>query len=138
MQKLGSSFNSKVAEIIMDKPKDLQIMCYLACRRFVIDEIKRYKNPYPYVTGLILQTTNHLVNVDVSHKERATGQSNYTLRKLFHLWLNGFTTFSIKPLRIATISGIIMLMLGMIGEYIGRTYTASTVGRVRDPQDKDQ
>lgn len=89
-------------------------------------------------------------------------RSGYTLGKLLGLWFNGFTAFSIKPLRIATVIGVIsacggflygiytiikkllmpavpvgfsalmaavvffcgliLLMLGMIGEYLGRVY----------------
>ena len=84
------------------------------------------------------------------------------MKKLLGLWFNGFTAFSVKPLRIATalgsfsaifgflygiytiikkfvnpdvpigfssmmaavvfFGGMIMLMLGMIGEYVGRVY----------------
>lgn len=158
----GSKVNEIMTRIMLGKPKELYLSSYFAARRFVVDEILRYSNPYPYVIGLILRTTKNIANVEVTHREREAGVSGYTLGKLLGLWFNGFTAFSIKPLRIATamgcmtacagflygiytvikkfvnpnvpigfsammaalvfIGGMIMLMLGLIGEYIGRIY----------------
>lgn len=158
----GSKLNDKMACYLIDKPKDLKIMSYFACRRYVIDEVLRYNNPYPYMSGLLLRTTKNIKNVTIKHRSRLSGESGYNLRKLFSLWVNGFTSFSVKPLRVATfvgvtssilgflygvyviinklvnpdtplgyssmmaafllIGGIIMIMLGIIGEYVGRIY----------------
>ena len=160
----GSRINERMTRVMLGKPKDLYLSSYFAARRFVIEEVKRYENAYPYVIGLVLRTTGNIVNVEVTHRERAAGESGYTLGKLLALWFNGFTAFSVKPLRIATISGalcamagflygiytivkkifinppglvtgfsalmsvlvfmggMLMLMLGLVGEYIGRMY----------------
>ena len=159
---LGSKINDRMAEFLLGKPKNLHVTSFFAMRRFVMDEILKYDNAYPYLLGLLLRTTKNIGNVPVDHRERAIGRSGYTFRKLLHLWINGFTAFSVVPLRMATlcgffcaffgfcgvlwciinkfvrpdvpmgyssmmttivfIGGILMLMLGMIGEYIGRTY----------------
>ena len=160
----GSRINERMTRVMLGKPKDLYLSSYFAARRFVIEEVKRYENAYPYVIGLVLRTTGNIVNVEVTHRERAAGESGYTLGKLLALWFNGFTAFSVKPLRIATISGalcamagflygiytivkkifinppglvtgfsalmsvlvfmggMLMLMLGLVGEYMGRMY----------------
>ncbi len=159
----GSHLNEKMLRYMLNKPKTLYVSSYFAARRFVIDEVSRYVNSYPYVLGLVLRTTKNIVNVPVTHREREIGTSGYTLKKLFALWFNGFTAFSIKPLRVATacggvfatcgflygiytiikklvlgdavavgfsammcvqvfVGGMLMLMLGLIGEYIGRIY----------------
>ncbi len=159
---LGSKVNERMTRVMLGKPKELYISSYFAVKRFVVDEILRYENPYPYVIGLVLRATKNIVNVDVTHRERMSGTSGYTLGKLLGLWFNGFTAFSVKPLRIATVigvvsacggflygiytiikklimpdipmgfsalmaalvffCGIILLMLGIIGEYLGRIY----------------
>lgn len=151
-----------MAEIVIGKPKDLIFTNFIALKRYIVEEIKKYKNPYPYLTGLLLRTTSDIVNVKMEERERIAGATNFTLKKMLHLWLNGFTAFSIKPLRISTVigfftalvgflygiyiivykfiypevlqgysslmavflfvGGVLMLMLGMIGEYIGRIY----------------
>lgn len=158
----GTALNEWMARVLIGKPKALYVSSYFAVRRFVADEMMKYDGSYPYVVGLVLRTTRNIVNVDVQHKSREIGRSGYTFGKLFSLWLNGFTAFSIKPLRVATFTGgvfallgflygiytiikkfvnpevplgfsammcaivlmggMIMVMLGLVGEYIGRLY----------------
>lgn len=167
---LGSMLNGWMTEIMLGKPKGLYLSSFFAMRRFVIDEIVQYDRPYPYLMGLVLRTTDNIGNVDVTHRGRVSGESGYTFRKLLKLWLNGFTAFSVKPLRIATLSGftlaalgilfgiwivikkivfdvapvgwsslaamimfiggMMMIMQGMVGEYIGRIYLSMN----RNPQ----
>lgn len=159
---LGSKVNERMTRIMLEKPKELFISSYFAVKRFVVEDMIRYENSYPYVIGLVLRSTKNITNVVVNHREREEGRSGYTLKKLFALWFNGFTAFSVKPLRIATclgafsafvgfaygiytvikrfvnpdvplgyssmmaalvfFCGMIMVMLGLIGEYIGRIY----------------
>lgn len=158
----GSKVNELMTRIMLEKPKELFISSYFAVKRFIVDDMIRYENSYPYVIGLVLRSTKNITNVMVNHREREEGSSGYTLKKLFTLWFNGFTAFSVKPLRIATCLGVIcacggfaygiytiikrfvnpdvpigyssmmaalvffcgmiMVMLGLIGEYIGRIY----------------
>lgn len=158
----GSRINDQMTRIMLGKPKELYISSYFVMKKFVVRELIRYENPFPYVIGLVLRTTKKIANVEVTHREREIGTSGYTLGKLLGLWFNGFTAFSIKPLRIATVVGVvsacggflygiytivkkfvnpavpvgfsalmaalvffcglILMMLGMIGEYIGRIY----------------
>ena len=159
----GTIVNRKMTEIIMEKPKGLNFTNFTAIKKYIVDEILKYENPYPYMTGLLLRTTSDIVNVQMEERERITGSTNFTFKKMLNLWINGFTAFSVKPLRISTvigfiiavigfvyglfiianklflhtniaqgysstmavllfIGGIIMLMLGMIGEYLGRIY----------------
>ena len=73
----------------------------------------RYEHCYPYVIGLVLRTTKHICNVPVHHRAREEGRSGYTLGKLLGLWMNGFTSFSVKPLRIATYFGTLSALAGL-------------------------
>lgn len=158
----GTYMNEKMTEMMLGKPKDLFVSSYFGVKRFVVDDMIKYANAYPYVIGLVLRATKNITNVPVNHRQREIGTSGYTFSKLLNLWVNGFTAFSVKPLRIATgigcgcaacgfiygiytiikkfvvpdvplgfsaimtallfIGGMIMLMLGLIGEYIGRMY----------------
>lgn len=158
----GSRANDLMTRIMLGKPKELFVSSYFGVKRFVVEDMVRYQNSYPYVIGLVLRATKNIVNVDVTHREREEGRSGYTLKKLLGLWFNGFTAFSVTPLRIATVIGIfcafvgfaygiyvfvrrlldpnmvmgfsslmcvilfvggmLMIMLGLVGEYIGRIY----------------
>ncbi|MBO4458974.1 MAG: glycosyltransferase family 2 protein [Butyrivibrio sp.] len=104
----GSKVNDVMLRQMLNKPKTLRISSYFAMKRLILDEIVRYKNPYPYVMGLVLRSTKNIVNVEVNHRERTEGESGYSMAKLLSLWMNGFTAFSVKPLRIATAIGAIM------------------------------
>ncbi len=159
---IGSRANDLMTRIMLGKPKELFVSSYFGVKRFVVEDMIRYQNSYPYVIGLVLRATKNIANVEVTHREREEGRSGYTLKKLLGLWFNGFTAFSVTPLRIATVIGIfcafvgfaygiyvfirrlldpnmvmgfsslmcvilfvggmLMIMLGLVGEYIGRIY----------------
>ena len=110
----GSRINQKMAESMLGKPKELYISSYFAAKRFVIEEMIQYQNCYPYVIGLVLRTTRNICNVKVTHREREIGQSGYSFTKLLALWINGFTSFSVKPLRAATVGGVAVAMAGLL------------------------
>ena len=110
----GSRINSKMLEIMLNKPRSLYVSSFFAMKRYVVDEVIRYTNPYPYMMGLVLRATNSITSVPVNHKTRISGRSGYSLSKLLALWINGFTAFSVKPLRIASLMGIVSAIMGIL------------------------
>lgn len=113
-RKFGSDVNRRMTEIMLGKPQELELNSYFAARRFLVDEMLRYEHCYPYVMGLVLRSTKRICNVPVHHRAREEGRSGYTLAKLLGLWMNGFTSFSVKPLRIATYSGAVIALIGFL------------------------
>jgi len=112
---LGSDFTNWVASFVLDKPKDLYLSSFRCMSAFVVKEITRYEGPFPYVDGLILQVTQNIDRLLVTHLPRAVGRSNYTLRRLLRLWMSMFVNFSVMPLRISTLTGFALSMLGALG-----------------------
>ena len=47
----GSKVNDIMAHRLLNKPKDLSLSNFVAMRRFVVDEIIKYTNCYPYIAG---------------------------------------------------------------------------------------
>ncbi len=164
---LGSWFNDRIATIMLHKPKDLYLSSFKVMNRFVVNEIVKYRGPYPYTDGLIYRVTRNIGQIPVEHRVSARGRSRYTLRRLVRLWLNMFLNFSIKPLRlsiyvglitsclsvvalvailvdrlwitpnvtlgiptvlgtIVLLAGIQLMILGLVGEYLGRLYLDQT------------
>ena len=162
-KRIGSSINCYISEVMLGKPKGLKFENFGVMKRFVMDEIIRYKNPFPFLEGLCLRVTMRVKAVPMEQRERADDNgTGFTFWKSFSLFANGFTNFSVKPLRLALIlgivfaalgfiygiiviirkmifpstpvgwsslmainlfsSGLIMLILGMIGEYVGRIF----------------
>ncbi|HLJ65318.1 MAG TPA: glycosyltransferase family 2 protein, partial [Stellaceae bacterium] len=112
---LGSRFTNRVADFLLDKPRGLYLSSFRCMSAFLVGEITRYEGPFPYVDGLILQTTQSIDRLEVLHVPRAHGASNYTLRRLTRLWLNMFVNFSVMPLRIATVAGFGLSLVGLLG-----------------------
>lgn len=110
----GSRINNFMCSLLLEKPKELMVTSYFATKKFIIDEICHYRNSYTYVVGLIFRSTKNIGAVPVKHRARKEGKSGYTFKKLINLWLNGFTAFSVKPLRFATMSGVVIGMLGFL------------------------
>jgi glycosyltransferase involved in cell wall biosynthesis len=112
---LGSRFTDRVADFVLEKPKGLYLSSFRCMSAFVAREISRYDGPFPYIDGLILQVTHDVDRLRVRHLPRATGRSNYTLRRLMRLWMSMFVNFSVMPLRISTITGFVFSGIGAIG-----------------------
>ncbi len=108
----GSRLNNLVASYLIKKPKDLYLSPFRAFRAVIKDEILRYQGPYVYVDGLILSVTKNIGSVQVKHYPRFDGRSNYGIKKSISLWLKMATSFSIMPLRLTSIMGMIISLVG--------------------------
>ena len=112
---LGSRFTNRVADWLLDKPPGLYLSSFRCMSAFVAEQITAYDGPFPYVDGLILQVTQSIGSLEVQHLPRAYGRSNYTIRRLVRLWLNMFVNFSVMPLRLATVAGFAISLVGLAG-----------------------
>jgi undecaprenyl-phosphate 4-deoxy-4-formamido-L-arabinose transferase len=110
----GSRFNDMVATHLLDKPRGLYLSSFKAMRREIAEEVIKYNGPYAYVDGLILDVTRSITVIDIEHQARDEGESNYTFRRLFSLWMKMATSFSITPLRLATYLGFALAALSAV------------------------
>lgn len=110
----GSRLNDKVAGYLMNKPKGMYLSPFRAMRANVCKDVLRYQGPYVYVDGLLLSVTRNIGTVDVAHHDRFAGDSGYSLKKSISLWLKMATSFSIVPLRITSLVGMLFAGLGFL------------------------
>ena len=163
LKRLGSNVNLLMSSMMLDKPNDVRFENFSVMKHFVCKEMIKYKNPFPYLEGLVWRVTSRIKTVEMEQRDRGDDkEAGFTFKKGFSLWSNGLTAFSVKPLRMASLlgmifalcgfiwsmytivnrilnpnmaagyssifaiilfsSGIIMLLLGIIGEYLGRIY----------------
>lgn len=131
-------------------------------RRKVILELNKCKETNRYIIGLFGYIGFKQIGIEVNHDRRPRGQTKYSIFKMFKLALDAIFSFSILPLRMATLTGISislisfilgihfifkkiiyntaisgwsslivsifflggiqLIMIGLLGEYIGRNY----------------
>ncbi len=133
--------------------------------RKVCNELKRLPEKNRYVRGLVSWVGFRQTYVEYIREERFAGETKYPLKKMIKFAMDGITSFSYKPLKLATyvgfifalvsflylivvvvqtlcfkqtvsgwasivainlfFNGITLIILGLIGEYIGRIYDES-------------
>lgn len=161
----GSWFTNRMTDWALDKPPGFYLSSFRCVTAFVANQVVSYAGPYPYIDGLLLQVTQRIGSMEVRHQVRQAGQSTYTFRRLVRLWLSAWINFSVLPLRVATVLGLVLgvvgfgalvwlvwlwfnnlgpetrgfgwlmaallifsgaqlVMLGLIGEYVGRMFLA--------------
>lgn len=130
--------------------------------RKVCNQMNSIQEKNRFVRGLVSWVGFKQIAVEYERDERLAGESKYPLKKMLKLSMDGITSFSYKPLKLASyagvtlsgigfiyllvvlylklftestitgwssliviqlfFSGIMLIILGMIGEYIGRIY----------------
>jgi undecaprenyl-phosphate 4-deoxy-4-formamido-L-arabinose transferase len=110
----GSKLTNLIADYVVEKPRKLYLSSFRCLTRLVADEVAKSRTPYPYIDGLIFQITQNAGAVPVRHVGREQGRSGYTLRKLVRLWMSMLVNFSVLPLRLMTLAGLITSALGFL------------------------
>lgn len=111
---VASWLANRCATLLLGKPRDLYLSSFRALRRELVGRIVTYRGPYPYIDGLILGATNRIATLEVEHAERVDGRSGYTPRKLIRLALSLLFDFSVMPLRLASVLGVMLCVLGAL------------------------
>ncbi|MBI2480777.1 MAG: glycosyltransferase family 2 protein [Planctomycetia bacterium] len=111
---VGSWFNDRMATLMLTKPRSIYLSSFKIMSRALVDEITKYRGPFPYIDGLIFRSTQNIGQIDVEHRPRIAGQSGYSLKKLLKLWLNMFLGFSITPLRVSLFLGLVTSVLSLL------------------------
>ena len=110
----GSTLTNRLTDWALDKPRGLYLSSFRCVSAFAARSVAANNGPFPYLDGLLLQVTQRIGALPVQHRARQFGRSGYTLRKLLRLWLSTLVNFSVLPLRVATLLGLVLAAAGFL------------------------
>ncbi len=92
--------------------------------RAVVDVLKECRENYLFIRGLVSWAGFRQTCIEYSPQDRFAGKTKYSLRKMISFAFTGITSFSIKPLQISLILGLIIAGLSFLyGLYVIYVYT---------------
>ena len=79
-----------------------------------VDILKQFPETNLFLRGLVPLIGLPSASVFYDRKARVAGESKYPLRKMLSFAWEGITSFSVKPLKIATVMGFLLCLAGFI------------------------
>ncbi len=111
---------------ILDIPNRVFISSFVIYSADVVKNVASIKSSYVFLPALVRRSVpaNKITNVDVNHNPRNVGKSNYNIREYISLSLNLIINYSVLPLVIVGIFGILISVISFCyGIYIIVRYT---------------
>ena len=106
LRRVGSAMISQINRRVFGQPDDLVVSNFRIMTSAVAQRISAAQTSFPYITGQALLASRRRSNVEVHHKSRAIGESNYTVRRILSLVLRILFSYSPAPLRLASAAGL--------------------------------
>lgn len=126
---LGSYLIRRMTNRIFNTGERIKFSAFRMMKKSIVDEIKSIRTAFPYISGIILSSTDSVANVEIRHDPRKFGRSNYSIKKLVKLSLNLLLNYSSIPLRFVGTLGLtisfLSFLLGCI--YIARKFMIGSV-----------
>lgn len=115
---LGSRIVRQLNIQIFGQPRGIEVSNFRLLDRSVVDRICSSKNRFPYISGQALLYSKRPENVDVDHRKRTLGKSNYGMLNILTLMSRILFSYSLAPLRAVSIIGFAVATLsGTYGCY---------------------
>ena len=105
-KKVISYCNNIYSSFLFDKPFKIYHSSFRGFSSNLNKKIIKHKKPVIFLDSLLLKHTKNICTVDVLHKKRFDGESNYNLTNLFRLWFDMIINYHFLPLRFGTFVGI--------------------------------
>ena len=87
---------------------------YRLMSKRALDELSNYKEVNLFLRGIVPLIGLKCTTVSYSRAERFAGESKYPLKKMLDFAWDGITSFSVKPLRMILILGLLVCLLSFI------------------------
>ena len=82
--------------------------------RKVLDELKKMGEQSRYLRGMVAWLGFKSTYIDFDRPKRKTGKTNYNLKKIFKLGMDGVMNFSFLPLKMGLFLGIASILAGLV------------------------
>ena len=80
-----------------------------------LDALSKYEEVNLYLRGMVPLLGYRSATVSYERKPRVAGESHYPLSKMVALAVDGITSFSIKPIRLISITGFVISAFSIVG-----------------------
>ena len=114
LRNMASKITKRVLQTAMGAETAGSISAFRVFRTTVRQAFAGYKSPFVSIDVLLTWGTTRFAAVEVNHEARQLGVSNYTVRKLFVHALNMVTGFSTWPLQVASFTGFLFTLIGLV------------------------
>ena len=119
LKRLAYASHYRLLAAISESPVQLDTGDFALLSRRAVDLIVSMPERQRYLRGLRSWIGLKQVGVDVERHERYAGQSKYSVRALASLAFEGIFAFSRLPLRVATVLGLLTVLVGLVyGAYV--------------------
>jgi dolichol-phosphate mannosyltransferase len=114
IKRMTSKFFYKAINKLSDVNIPLGAADFRLLDRKVVDELKNFKENWLFIRGIVSWLGFRQVGIEYTVQPRLIGSSKYSMLKMIAFAIQGITSFSILPLRISTILGVLCSMSSFV------------------------
>ena len=114
MKKFASMMFYKIVNRISDVDIPLGAADFRLLDKKVVDELKKFRENWLFIRGLVSWLGFKQIGIEYDAQKRHAGRSKYSLSKMVSFSIHGITSFSILPLRVSIIFGLIISLSAFV------------------------
>lgn len=104
-----------LVDVLSEYPLPRQAGDFRLVSRSVVEVIRKMDDAYPYLRGTIAGLGFNQAGIPYDREQRSRGRSNFNLKGLFALAVDGILATSVIPLRIASFTGVAVSLVTLLG-----------------------
>jgi len=113
-RRVTSTFTNICMSGITKKSKYFKVTSFFAVNSFSLQTLSHYHSPYIFMGGYLFEVTQKISTVEIEHRPRTHGTSNYNLKKLYTMWLDNMLAFPTAPAGICRVTGFLSIFSALV------------------------
>ena len=110
-KKLASKLNNLYASFIFNKSFEIYVSSFRGFTAHVRNKCIKFKGAVIFLDSLLLKNSPKKKIIQIIHRKRFSGKSNYSFKRLFNLLFDSIENYHFLPLRLGTLIGIISFLI---------------------------